>query len=139
MRMSVERALCMLERRGRLYVFRFYRVITEQAVQAVKDYHDMGRCAFKTKSPGNGWAIYDGGLRNPKRMPKKVLQKRNMKLMVDYLTRAKEAYQRYRDNGGEEDFHINNLEWHCGDVSDWLDFTSIMDNGIKDIKEEIGE
>jgi len=70
----------------------------------------------------------------------KELRKRNMELMKHHLTKAKEAFKRYKKHGGNESFHITTTTWgSCGDVDDYLEFDSIVDEGINDINYEIKE
>lgn len=111
----LEQMKSMITRRGRLYRFAFYRILSGQAEDAVKAFHAGGHCAFKMKVlDGKGaspWAIYDGGKRKRMVITKKKLQERNMKLMHHHLTRARDAFQQYKNNKGKEDFHFTTEEW----------------------------
>ena len=133
----------MITRRGRLYNFAFYRQLMNQVEDAVKQYHKMGHCAFKKKvldSKGcSVWAIYDGGLKVWKgNMTEKQLQKRNMKLMLYHLTRAREAFQRYKKNNGKEDFHFKTEEWetHYG-LDKAYDFGESIEEAIYAVEEKM--
>jgi len=131
----------MITRRGRLYIFRFYRVLKDQAENAVKSYHEKGYCAFKIKADGgNGWAIYEGGKKKRVIITEKYLQERNMKLMIHHLTKAKEAFQRYKKNGGKRDFHFTTEEWgsYSGLVKAY-DFSEGIEEAIYVVEVEIGD
>ena len=132
----LEQMKSMITRRGRHYTFAFYRQMTSQAEDAVKQYHKMGYCAFKKKvldSKGCPvWAIYNGGLKDWKgNLTEEHLQGRNMRMMLHHLIRAKEAFQRYKKHNGKEDFHFETVKWGvCYNLDRYYNFDESMEEAI---------